>query len=462
MKRRNKKPNVLVFFTDQQRWDTTGVHGNPLGLTPNFDRTALRGTHLYNAFTPQPVCAPARSCFQTGQYATTTGVWRNLLAIRENAVTLATCFNEAGYDTGYIGKWHLGGVEPGLFDWKKQQPVPKNRRGGYDFWLAVDLPEFASDEYHTVLFDARGEKVRLPGYRVDAYADAALRFIAQERDKPFFLFLSFLEPHHQNHRDAFAAPDGYETLYAGKWMPPDLQALGGTAAGDLPGYCGMVKRLDEAYGRLLDVLRSRDELDDTIVMFTSDHGNHFRPRNAEYTRSCHERSIRIPAALQGPGFDGGGRIPELVSIVDFAPTLLDAAGIRIPASMQGRSFLPLVRKRETAWPQEILVQISEDSVGRALRTKRWKYGVTAKDLSGMDHPASDRYEETFLYDLGSDPYELKNLVAFSSHDGVRERLRKRLVDKMVEAGERPPLIVPAASSDKGMDQRLVFDEEIQE
>ncbi len=102
-----RQPNVIVFFTDQQRWDTTGVHGNPLDLTPNFDRMARRGTHFAHTFTPQPVCGPARSCFQTGQYATQTGCWKNGIPLRPDARTLAHHFNDAGYETGYIGKWHL-------------------------------------------------------------------------------------------------------------------------------------------------------------------------------------------------------------------------------------------------------------------------------------------------------------------------------------------------------------------
>src|SRR5699024_7342932 len=103
-----KKPNVIVFFTDQQRWDTTGVHGNPIGLTPNFDRMATEGTHLYNSFTPQPVCGPARSCLQTGMYATETGCYANRIPLPKDAKTMAHYFKGAGYHTGYIGKWHLG------------------------------------------------------------------------------------------------------------------------------------------------------------------------------------------------------------------------------------------------------------------------------------------------------------------------------------------------------------------
>ena len=116
----------------------------------------------------------------------------------------------------------------------------------------------------------------------------------RHKAEPFFLFLSFLEPHHQNHRDDYPAPDGYAERYAGRWTPPDLAALGGSSASHLGGYWGMVKRLDEVLGRLLDALKSLDLLDDTIVLFTTDHGCHFKTRNSEYKRSCHDASVRVP------------------------------------------------------------------------------------------------------------------------------------------------------------------------
>jgi arylsulfatase A-like enzyme len=211
----NEKLNVVVFFTDQQRWDTTGAHGNPLGLTPHFDRMARTGTHFYHTFTCQPVCGPARSCLQTGLYATASGCYRNGIPLRREHRTLAHYFKDAGYATGYIGKWHLAGHEP----------VPEEERGGYEEWLAANVLEFSSDAYDTVLYDNDNREVRLPGYRVDAQTDAAIRYIDRYKDEPFFLFLSYLEPHHQNHTDNYPAPDGYEELYAGRWTPPDLQAL---------------------------------------------------------------------------------------------------------------------------------------------------------------------------------------------------------------------------------------------
>src|SRR5208282_2879846 len=125
--------------------------------------------------------------------------------------------------------------------------------------------------------------------------------------------LSFIEPHHRNRLDDYPAPVGYAARYAGRWIPPDLAALGGSSHRDLGGYLGMIRRLDEALGRLRDALRSLDAFDDTIILFTSDHGCHFKTRNSEYKRSPHESSIRIPMAFGGPGFEGGGQLPELIS-----------------------------------------------------------------------------------------------------------------------------------------------------
>ena len=240
------RPNVIVFFTDQQRWDTTGVHGNPLNLTPNFDRMARAGTDVHYSVTCQPVCGPARSCLQTGQYATNTGVFHNGDTLKEDAVTLAQCFNDAGYATGYIGKWHLA----------SQDPVPEEERGGYQYWLGSNMLEYTSDAYDTVMFDNDGQPVKLPGYRVDALTDAAIRYIDGHQDEPFFLFVSYLEPHHQNRRRRLPAAGRLPREYTGRWTPPDLQALGGSSAQQLGGYYGMVKRLDEALGRLSDALKS--------------------------------------------------------------------------------------------------------------------------------------------------------------------------------------------------------------
>jgi arylsulfatase A-like enzyme len=435
-------PNILVFFTDQQRWDTTGVHGNPLNLTPNFDRVARQGTHIHNAFTCQPVCAPARASLQTGLYATQTGVFRNGIPLGSGTPTLADLFNQAGYHTGYIGKWHLASADP----------VPKNQQGGYQYWLGANLTEFVSQPYHTVLYDRDGQAVELPGYRVDATTDAAIRYLDWRQNDPFFLFISYLEPHHQNHLDDFVPPTGYRQPYQNRWLPPDLAALGGSTHQHIAGYYGMVKRLDEAFGRILDTLHSLGLDENTVVLFTSDHGCHFKTRNTEYKRSCHESSVRIPTALAGPGFDGGGQINELVSLVDLPATLLDAAGIPVPPHFQGRSLLPLIRRETQDWPEEVFIQISESQVGRAIRTRRWKYSVVAPQKDGWDDPGSCEYQEECLYDLEADPYELHNRIGLESHLEVAATLRQRLVRRMQAAGEPEPRILLAPRRPAGQFQ----------
>lgn len=410
-----------------------------MGLMPNFDRLARRHTHVANSFTCQPVCGPARACLQTGRSQTKTGCYRNGIPLPKSEKTLAHYFREAGYRTGYIGKWHLA----------TQDPVPEAERGGYQDWLAANLLEFTSEAYDFCVYDNDNRERHFPGYRVDAQTDCAIRYVteAKEQAEPFFLFLSYLEPHHQNRTDDYPPPDGWREPFAGRWMPEDLRALGGSSSAHWAGYCGMVKRLDEAFGRLMDALKSLGLDENTIVLFTSDHGCHFKTRNGEYKRSCHEASIRVPTAFLGPGFEGGGQRPELVSLLDLPPTLLDAAGIAVPGAMQGRSLMPRLRGEKTDWPEEVFIQISEAYTGRAIRTKRWKYAVRApgnEDQHWKDvGPTSDTYLEEHLYDLAADPHELTNLIAFESYGEVRARLRERLLARMEHAGEpRPTILQP--------------------
>ena len=441
---KKKQPNIIVFFTDQQRWDTMGLHGNPLDLTPNLDRMAMEGTHCFNAFTCQPVCAPARATLQTGKYATNTGVYRNGIILAKEHKTLAHYFKQSDYATGYIGKWHLA----------LEEPTPREDQGEYDFWLGSNILEFTSREYNTVVYDKDGKEVFLPGYRVDALTDAAIRFTLDNKDKPFFLFMSFIEPHHQNHVDDYPPPNGYREKYTGCWIPGDLEALKGSSAQHLGGYFGMVKRLDEALGRLTDSLKSMGILDNTIILFTTDHGNHFKTRNNEYKRSCHEASIRIPMVLSGPGFQGGGCVQDLVSLVDMPPTLLQAAGLPIPGEMEGRSILD----GRKDWPDDVFVQISESQVGRAVRTKRWKFGVTAPEAHAWQDSYSEVYFEQYLYDLEYDPHEQINLAGYVSHKEVSKKMSERLL-RYIEKVEGKKAVINFAE-EKASGQRIVRPDEV--
>jgi len=190
-------------------------------------------------------------------------------------------------------------------------------------------------------------------------------------------------------------------------------------------------------------LDALDEADNTIVLFTSDHGCHFRTRNDEYKRSCHEASIRIPAVIWGPGVPEDRVVDELVSLVDLPATLLDAAGLQPPTSMHGRSLMPLARGERVDWPEDVFLQISESEVGRTLRTRKWKYSVYAPDRHPWNDSASPVYEERYLYNLAADPHERVNLVGRKDHAEIAAGLRARLIERIVAAGEERPEIRPA-------------------
>ena len=345
---------------------------------------------------------------------------------------------------------------------RRQGPGAPHRRGGYQHWLGADSLEYVSEPYCCRVYDNDEREVILPGYRVDALTNAAIAHIDRVRGggQPFFLFLGQLEPHAQNSFGATIAPDGYAQRYESRWVPPDLRALsstrhweieqpvGGESARNLGEYWGCCKRLDESFGQLLDALKSMRLLDNTIVVFTSDHGSQFATRNWDGKCSCHDAAARVPGAIWGGPFIGGGCVRQMVSLVDLAPTLLDACGLTSPDTMQGHSFLPLLGGRTDPVFDDLFIQVSQTEVGRAVRTRSWKYGVVGcdaegKDLPGMDHASADTYREAYLYDLDNDPHELKNLVGMTTHRAVADVMRDRLLRRIRLAGEAEPTIVAA-------------------
>ena len=437
------RPNVILFFTDQQRWDSVGAYGaSPLGLTPNLDALAARGTLFEHAFTCQPVCAPARACLQTGHWATQNGVWRNQIPLGPTQRTLGHWFRDAGYRTGYIGKWHLGPADPeNDYDCN----VSPEYRTGYDDWLASDILEFTSHPYGGTMFDGDGQPVDFSGYRVDALTDVAIGRIegyAQSSEtRPFFLTVSYIEPHQQNDMERLAAPNGYASRYRDfPHVPWDIVGTAGDWRRELPDYYGMIARLDEALGRMLAALERLGELENTVVLVLTVHGCHFRTRNSEYKRSPHDSSIRIPLVASGPGFDGGGVVRDLVSLIDVPPTLLEVAGAEPDPSMAGHSLLGLFDDRRAGWPDDVFVQISESMVGRAVRTDRWKYAAHGPAAVGWDQSGTDVYEDYCLYDLVADPWELDNLAGRDEYRAMVEEMRERLVARMRAAGESAPEI----------------------
>ncbi len=443
----NPQPNIVFIFSDQQRWDTLACYGDTMGralsMSPNLDAMAAEGTRFDQAFTCQPVCGPTRSCLQTGKYATETGCWRNDIILPMDEVTLPRLLKPAGYEIGYIGKWHLASERRKKID-HRTKAVPPEYRGGYDdYWLASDVLEFTSHSYDGYMFDGEGKQVDFPEgrYRVDAQTDFALDYLRnRDGEKPFFLFLSYIEPHHQNDNKHFEGPKGSKERFKDYPVPGDLAGLEGDWQEELPDYLGCCASLDENVGRIRAELETLGLADNTIVIYTSDHACHFRTRNSEYKRSCHEGSIRVPMIIAGPGFRGGEVVDDLVSLIDLPPTVVAAGGVAPPQTMHGRPLQALTDGTAEDWPEEVFVQISESQCGRALRTQKWKYSVRAP---GKSRAAADSYYEDFLYDLEADPHERTNLVRDPALADVRADLCGRLKQRMTEAGEKEPEILPA-------------------
>ena len=435
------RPNVLFIISDQFRADNLGCMGrNPMNLTPNLDAMAKRGTLFRSAFCTQPVCAPARATMFTGQYPEKHGVWRNAIPINPKAETLATSLRAAGYSANYIGKWHLGPRE-------SLGPVTPEYRGGFrDLWEASNTLELTSHGFEGDMYDGDGKPMPFSGeYRVDFLTDRGVRFLKnRDRQKPFLLTMSYLETHHQNDLDVFQPPKKYANQFRNPFVPQDLRPLPGTWPSQLADYYGCVKGIDDAIGTLLATLREENIEDNTIVVFVSDHGCHFKTRNAEYKRSPHDSSIHIPLTIQGPGFDRSLEISECVSHVNLAPSLLDATKTPIPASMQGKSFLPLLERKTEGWQNEVYIGMREFVSGRILRTPEWTYAVSAPKRPGWKaSERSDTYVEYMLYEYRADPFQHTNLAGFTQTKKISEELRARLIQRIQEAGDPAPTIEPA-------------------
>jgi len=302
------------------------------------------------------------------------------------------------------------------------------------------------------MFDGEGRRRDFPKgrYRVDAQTDWVIEYLrgcaaAGGAAKPFFLMVSYIEPHHQNDHGHFEGPRGSKEKYRDYRVPGDLDATKGDWRRELPDYLGCCASLDANVGRIRDELAELGLADNTLILYTADHGCHFRTRNGEYKRSCHDDSIRTPLIACGPGFAGGKVIDQLVSLVDVTPTILTAGGADLPEYLAGRSLQGLVDGSARDWPREVFVQISESSCGRAVRTARWTYCVEApKGKARFGCRDSEVYKEAFLYDLRADPCQRHNLIASADHEQARAELRNVLLRRMADAGEKPPEILPAS------------------
>ncbi len=436
------KPNIIFYFSDQQRWDTLNET-----LMPSVWKLGEEGVLFENSFTCQPVCGPARACLQTGQYATQNKCYWNGIPLQENSKTLADYFNENGYDTAYIGKWHLASDRaPGRGCHCEKTAIPVEKQGGYKYWRGADVLEFTSHGYDGYVFDENGNKLDFTGYRADCINDFAIEYVNNHNgEKPFFMFISQLEPHHQNDHGHFEGPKEAVDKYKDYPIPEDLSFLNGDYKKEYPDYVAAINRLDENVGKLVDALKKKGIYNNTVIIYTSDHGCHFKTRNFEYKRSCHDSCVHTPLVF------GGGAIPKsentdtLASLIDLPPTILKLAGIEIPESYSG-NVLPV---SGTDAPERdcVFIQISESHIGRAVRTKEWKYSARAIG-SGWHKPRAVHYFDDYLYDLKNDPCEKNNLIKDENYSKILQQMRTLLTREMVNAGEKAPVFHKPRKSKK--------------
>lgn len=450
------RPNILFYFTDQQRWDTIGAYGQKLNVTPKLDNLAEDGVVFEQAYSPQPVCGPCRAIFQTGRYPTETGCFRNNIALPLDAKTIANYFDDAGYETAYVGKWHLasdGGLEEApVIDYQKTA-IPIERRGGYNgFWRVSDLLEFTSHGYDGYVFDENMNKCEFKGYRVNCITDYALEFLDQhDTEKPFFMTISHIEPHHQNDHNCYEGPKGSKERFSDFELPGDLAALGGNAEKEYADYLGCCRSLDDNLGRLIEKLKDKGIYRNTIIVFASDHGSHFYTRNKDenlngyddYKRSCHDACLHVPLVIAGPNYKGGKRVKDLVSTASLPKTMLAMAGIDVGSDMIGEDLKIVAEGKTSHRKNRIFAQISESRVGRCIRTEKFLYSVYAPYKHGGEYMDSDLYEEDFLYDLNKDPFQINNIVKDKKYEKQRKNLKEQLIEEMIKAGEKKPKIIPA-------------------
>ena len=444
--------NIIFYFSDQQRADTICNE-----ITPNLQSLAKDGVLFDNAYTCQPVCGPARACLQTGKYASENGCYINGISIdTDYEHLLADELVALGYDTAYIGKWHLASDTIGSKPRNnlRTKPVPENLRGGYsDCWMAADCLEFTSACYGGYVYDKDNNKVEFDGIRSDTLNSYATDYIMSKKGsaKPYFLFISQLEPHQQNTTNTFECVNGLDEKFKDYPLPIDLSHHNnGDYKKEFAKYLASCNRLDTNFGDLVTAVKESGQWDNTIIIYTSDHGCHFKTRNFEYKRSCHDASIHVPMIMVGGGVSDiaskgkdngtikGHVFSGAVSLIDIPSTIIDMAGGSIPKDYQGDSIID--RLEGKTHNSSVFMQISESQLGRAIKTDKYTYSVKKRISMGIEAGSAKTYVEDILYDNANDPHQINNLIRDRKYAAVRDELRAELLAYIKRVEGKTPSI----------------------
>lgn len=432
-----RKPNFLFIIADDHRWDAMGVvqreHGEkgryPWFETPSMDRLASEGVRFRNAFITHSICSPGRAGFLTGQHTHINGIMDNNTPFPENAVTHATLLRDAGYQTAYFGKWHMGeqtGPRPGF-----QHSASFIGQGKY-----MDCP-----------FEINGVMTPTTGWVDDVSTDMAIGWLKENSGKPqpFSMVIGYKSPH--NKRGAENLPERLRGLHEGKTtrQSPNCEIAAvyhkpltdedkgkerGLSANSVHlDYLRHIKGIDENLGRLLDTLDGLKLADDTVVVYSSDNGYYLGERGLGDKRALYEEGLRLPYLVRYPRlFPKGKVVDEMVLNIDLAPTFLDLAGLPAHPGMNGASWKELaIGEKPAGWRTSFLAYYRKE-----LGDTPTCHGIRTEDAKLVIYPRNPEWTE--VYDLKNDPYELNRLPA----DGpLATKLKAELEKRMAEVNFKP-------------------------
>jgi arylsulfatase A-like enzyme len=435
-----KRPNVLIITTDQQRVDAMSAVGNKWVKTPHLDALAAQGVNFRNSYCSYPLCSPSRASLHTSRMPHEIGVDRNSLPIDPKAPLAGQVFREAGYDTGYAGKWHCPAV------------YPTEGIAGYEVVNTTTRPG------------------KLAQVVDEATMNAAIEFLRRKREKPFLAIVSFINPHDICLPAGETSPilDQVWQRYqppAGAELPP-LPANFGSTQGLPEGfnrgpkhdnwdenqwrkfayaYCRMMEDVDRQIGLVLQALRETGQEDNTLIVFTSDHGEGLGSHRWTGKMMYYEEEAAVPLIVAWKGVTPAGRLDRehLVSTLDVLPTICDYAGMRGPAVMRGKSLRPIIEQPQQPGHEYVVSEMA-GSGGRSfmVRTRKYKY---------MVFPPINGQKQEMFFDMQADPGEMKNLAAQPALATEIERHRKLLADwnQLTEEAKYPIQPGPQGKANKG-------------
>ncbi|MDT8390171.1 MAG: sulfatase [Lentisphaeria bacterium] len=445
-----KNPNIIFIFADQMRAQALGCYGNECVPTPNFDTMAANGMVFDNAISTYPVCSPYRAMLLTGRHPMANGTVNNDTGFKDGLPSVATACKDQGYETGYIGKWHL--------EWNRDPFVPKNRRMGFDYWAVNNCTHQYMDHFYCT---DTPEKIHFKGYDAIVQTDLAIDYIKKNKEKPFCLFMSWGPPHDPYNR----VPQKYkDRIPLGKIKLRDnvseREIVDFLLERDKPsdslrkqradrrkiieddeqlkkeylqGYYAHTAALDDCVGRIRATLKEAGVADDTILVFSSDHGDMLGSHRMASKQNPLEESINIPLLVEYPRqVPKGKRSDALVAPIDIMPTLLSLAGVTCP-EVDGKDCADAAKGLASDQQDAVLIMkllpggnpynMNAITPWRGVRTKRHTY------VNLLD------YGPWLLFDNQEDPYQLKNLINQPEHAELQAGLETRMRELMVEAGD---------------------------